>query len=439
MTTINPQVTAGANDAKSGLFWGDGNLTTDSSDLWIGNRTGDATDYSIIIRVIVNVEQGANIDAAHLVLYGEETDSTAGLASVIWGVDADNPAMPADYAAVEALTHTTATVAWTNPAVTANTSINTPSLATIIQEIVDRQNWVSGNAMILVIENNGSSAGVYRSFLPYEASTTYAPTLHIEYTEASSGITGTLSVTIALPTIAAAGAIAVAGALSSTVALPTLSASGGVSVAGALSVTIPIPTLTATGAAAIAGTLSATIPIPTISATGGVAVSGSLSATVPIPSIVATGTVEEVASIHGALDATIPAPTLASTGAVVVSGTASNVVPIPTLAASGAVAVTGIANNTIPVPALTATGTALVAGTLNVTIPAPTLLAILFIGVITTPLERTFTPSGSSRSITPSWASRAHTPAGSSRTYTPPGTMRAYTSPAEDNEHTPGD
>ena len=119
MTAINPQVGASGQDGKWGLFWGGGDLNIDDASLWIGNRIdGQREDYSIIIRLTnVTIPQGATIDAAYITFRGEETDSTSGLTAVIWAVDADNPTFPADYDACEALTHTTATVAWANMAV----------------------------------------------------------------------------------------------------------------------------------------------------------------------------------------------------------------------------------------------------------------------------------------------------------------------------------
>jgi len=209
MTTINPAVGASANDAKWGLFYGGADYANDSADLWVGNRiNGVRDDFSIALRFTnVTIPQGATIDAAYVTLRGGETDSTSGLIASIWAADADNQAMPADYDACEALTRTTATVSWTDPAVTSGSNINTPSIATVIKEVVDRAGWASGNALVVCIENNQSTNGVYRSFHSYDSNSSYAPVLHVEYTEASSGVSGTLSVTLGAATVSASGEV----------------------------------------------------------------------------------------------------------------------------------------------------------------------------------------------------------------------------------------
>ncbi len=355
MATIDAAIPAGADDVAL-----DDNGFDVANGYPVLGRAG-ATDCVYAFRVPVSGLAGATITAAYIDNVNQANGGNASPTLAIYAEDAESPARITSLNDLNARTRTTAKVDW-DAAWTGYNTKDSPSITSIIQELADTYN---PDYIQIFIQNDGGSAGV--QVYAYEGEA--PPTLHIEYTAGSSGITGTLSATIAVPTITAVGAVAVAGALSATVALPTLSASGGVAVAGALSATIPTPVLVATGAVAIAG---------------------SLDATIPAPSIVATGTVEEVASAHGALDAVIAAPSIVAAGAVVVSGAA---------------------NNAIPVPSLTATGAALVAGTLNATIPAPTLLAILFIGVVTTPASRTNTPGYTSRSYAPGYTNRVHTPA----------------------------
>jgi hypothetical protein len=60
-------------------------------------------------------------------------------------------------------------------------SPQTPDLKTIVQEIVDRGTWQSGNAMSFIITGTG-----HRTAVSYEGQTGYAPLLHVTYTEAAS-------------------------------------------------------------------------------------------------------------------------------------------------------------------------------------------------------------------------------------------------------------
>jgi hypothetical protein len=53
----------------------------------------------------------------------------------------------------------------------------TPNLATIIQEIVDRPGWASGNAMVVIVNGTGvRSAESYDGDVPAAA-----PLLHVSY------------------------------------------------------------------------------------------------------------------------------------------------------------------------------------------------------------------------------------------------------------------
>ena len=100
----------------------------------------------------VIVPQGATIDSAYIKLNwegGEEVDF------LIAAVDVDDFDVPTDntYAAHD--TETTATVSWNIPSEGSQDSgkyyKTSPDIKTIIQEIVDRAGWSSGNAIGIII------------------------------------------------------------------------------------------------------------------------------------------------------------------------------------------------------------------------------------------------------------------------------------------------
>lgn len=68
------------------------------------------------------------------------------------GVKQLNPAAPTTRAQANALTLTTATVAWTPSAWVTATRYDSPELATILQEIVNQAGWVSGDAVIILLK-----------------------------------------------------------------------------------------------------------------------------------------------------------------------------------------------------------------------------------------------------------------------------------------------
>ena len=58
--------------------------------------------------------------------------------------------------------------------------ISVPDLASVIQEIVNRSGWVSGNALAIMVAGSGR-----RTAESYEGRATGAPLLHVEYSPGS--------------------------------------------------------------------------------------------------------------------------------------------------------------------------------------------------------------------------------------------------------------
>ena len=77
-------------------------------------------------------------------------------------VDEDNPDAPANKAELDAFSLTSG-VAWDNlPTWFDGVEYSTPDLSTQLKEVTDRAGWLSGNAVILVIEDDGSPSTVHR-------------------------------------------------------------------------------------------------------------------------------------------------------------------------------------------------------------------------------------------------------------------------------------
>jgi hypothetical protein len=103
---------------------------------------------------------GATIDSAWLVLYAHEGKSTADVANItILGEDADSAATFTEDSLITARPATDASVSWI---VEDNWIIyfpyRTPDVKAIIQEIVDRDGWKSGNALSLVLKGEDQGA-----------------------------------------------------------------------------------------------------------------------------------------------------------------------------------------------------------------------------------------------------------------------------------------
>ena len=129
----------------------------------------------------VTLPPGATITAAWVQFQVDEV-STAAASLTVAGEAADNAgAFTTTARSVSTRSRTTATVGWTPvswPAVGARTADQrTPDLTAVIQEIVSRSRWASGNALVLVV--TGTGMRVAESF---DGGAARAPVLHIEYT-----------------------------------------------------------------------------------------------------------------------------------------------------------------------------------------------------------------------------------------------------------------
>ena len=145
--------------------------------------------YQAYFRFVnVELEQGATIESAYLKV---EFQSGSERAYRINGFDKDNQAQPAvSNSGSEGAhsNHTTASVDWTVPALASGEEVVTsPDIKTIVQEIVDRSGWSSGNAMMLgVWMPSTQSASYFRFFNTGNDSNDTKPQLEITYSSGST-------------------------------------------------------------------------------------------------------------------------------------------------------------------------------------------------------------------------------------------------------------
>ncbi len=175
-TTITTQVSTGNDDAEEEVS--NGNIDLGSSDLEIISEGG--TDQLVGIRFQgLGIPQGTIILSASIQFTTDETDS--GSTSVtIRGEDTDSASIFSNTNSdISNRTLTTASVAWNsipnwNTVGQSGTNQQTPDLTSIVQEIVNRGGWSSGNSMVLVISGSGE-----RTAESYNGSAGQAPVLTI--------------------------------------------------------------------------------------------------------------------------------------------------------------------------------------------------------------------------------------------------------------------
>ena len=135
----------------------------------------------------VAIPNGDTIDVAYLTWNPSSTISAATCKAKIDADDSDNPAAPTTDGEYDAITRTTAVITWDPvPTFTVDVAINSPSIVSVIQELVDRGGWASGNAMVILSHDDDllSTVSANRQWDAYDGETTLAPKLHIEFTAA---------------------------------------------------------------------------------------------------------------------------------------------------------------------------------------------------------------------------------------------------------------
>lgn len=146
----------------------------------------------------VTVPQGSNIINAYVEMRAADSN-TENTDLTIFGQDSDNTSQFSGSSSMSGRPKTSASVTWHNiPNWTQNQDYQTPNLASIIQEIVDRSGWSSGNSMVIMLRSDDSNGK--RMVVAHDygsggdddggGGSTNAPLLHIEY---ASGPVLTLS------------------------------------------------------------------------------------------------------------------------------------------------------------------------------------------------------------------------------------------------------
>jgi hypothetical protein len=196
--TLDLQIVASADDCRvrwSGSAW---ELDAATTSQWVGvgglpnTKAGGGMRFQS-----VTIPQGATVTTAYLTLTCQGSDSLTVVNSVIIGEGVDNAAAFSNIADYQARRGTivggandnnitSASVSWNAiPAWTLDTEYNSPEIKTIIQEIVNRAGWASGNALVLFWDDHAGNTtqvtNTRRRGYSYDGSTAKAPKLHIEY------------------------------------------------------------------------------------------------------------------------------------------------------------------------------------------------------------------------------------------------------------------
>lgn len=123
---------------------------------------------TIDVAYLTLVPNSTSVDDADCTIYCEDVD------------DADDYSTTAD---VTDRVVTTASVNWNAGSLGAS-AVNTPSLVSIVQEVVDRGGWASGNRINFLLKGNTGSSDRLQFKSADNGTAGDRPKLHVEYTAA---------------------------------------------------------------------------------------------------------------------------------------------------------------------------------------------------------------------------------------------------------------
>ena len=183
-TEFSINIVTGTDDAEE--RYSDGEVwTNEGGDLELAKAGSD--DMMIGLRYQnVALERNAIINNAYLSFYPDEYDSGTTYLR-IYGELHDNPPTfvnSANYN-ISSRIYTTASVNWdiTNSWTknVRSSATESPDISSIIQEIVNQDQWDSGDSIVIIVENDNIGNNVDREGKPYEDSTTNNTILSINY------------------------------------------------------------------------------------------------------------------------------------------------------------------------------------------------------------------------------------------------------------------
>jgi len=172
--TLDRRVAASLDDVEQ--FVSGNSMYVTSSDLEMVND-GSSQQLVGLRFPSVTVPQGAVISNAWVTFGAKDTASSAMTLTLRAQASDNAPAFTTANNDLGVRTMGAASVAWSPGAWTAGSPVNTSSLTALVQELVNRPGWVSGNAAVIKV----SGATGARNAWSWDGQAASAPLLHVEY------------------------------------------------------------------------------------------------------------------------------------------------------------------------------------------------------------------------------------------------------------------
>ncbi len=174
--SITVQINSSSDDVNQ-----DGStLTINSSTLWIGNGSSASSSYMGLRFNSLDIPQGATINSAYLRVYSTKQQWI----SLSYQMSAEATDNSAAFSTISLPSQRSLTVSNVNSSSNNNWSANNwnslDDISSVIQEVVDRSGWQSGNSISIIIKGTGGVWG-RKTVASYDGTSGNAPQLIISY------------------------------------------------------------------------------------------------------------------------------------------------------------------------------------------------------------------------------------------------------------------
>ena len=176
---VSRQISSGSDDVEESLA--DGSMYINSSDIELGDDPASNGDQIVGLRFNnITIPHGSTIDLAYLEFSVDETSSAATDVQITIQADDNAPAFTSTTFNVSSRIAPATPVNWSIPAWNSTGDSHTsPDINTLVQSVINRVGWNSGNSLVLMIEGTGT-----RTAEAYEGVPHLAARLYIEYSDA---------------------------------------------------------------------------------------------------------------------------------------------------------------------------------------------------------------------------------------------------------------
>jgi hypothetical protein len=177
MTTFLKRTLNGADDGRSTST---PSFTTAGADI-LGN-IGGASYFTFYKFNSVTIPKGSIINSAKLTFKASVTKTADTVRTNISCNDIDTAVAPTDKTGHDAMARTTAFTAWDfTTDWTLGSNYDSADFTSAVQEVINRAGWVTGNALMVFIDDDGSNSGAERRGESYDTDTNNCALLTIDY------------------------------------------------------------------------------------------------------------------------------------------------------------------------------------------------------------------------------------------------------------------